>query len=139
MVPNYNDYSIGNLQLLADHIAGQYNIPANIFSAQINQESGFNPHAEGDYGLNASDPSAPTSFGLGQINVLAHPKFDVTRAMTGNNGLPDLSYQLNYQAEYLSNLYNQYGDWPAALARYNGSGPAATAYANKILSAAGGQ
>jgi soluble lytic murein transglycosylase-like protein len=128
MVPNYNDYSISNLQELANHVAGQYGIPTSIFSAQINQESGWNPSSVGDNG---------TSFGLGQINVPSHPAFDSQRALYGNGGSPDLAYQLNYQAEYLKGLYDQYGDWPTALARYNGSGPDAQAYSQKVISASG--
>jgi hypothetical protein len=109
---------------LAKQVAQQNGIPVNIFLAIIDHESGFNPSAVGDNG---------TSFGLGQVHTPAHPDYNVQQALHGNNGQPDVLYQLEYSAHMLVQLHQQYGSWQLAVEHYNGSGPQAVQYSQNVM------
>ncbi|MCL4512643.1 MAG: transglycosylase SLT domain-containing protein [Candidatus Eremiobacteraeota bacterium] len=90
----------------------------------MDHESGFNPSAVGDNG---------TSFGLGQVHTPAHPDYNVQQALHGNNGQPDVLYQLEYSAHMLVQLHQQYGSWQLAVEHYNGSGPQAVQYSQNVM------
>lgn len=66
------------------------------------------------------------SFGLMQINVCANPEFDALTMLDPNQNILAGTSVLarNYQAS---------GDWWTAIKAYNGSGAAASAYANDVL------
>lgn len=90
----------------AAQIAGQYGIPVDLFLAQINQESGWNPKAVSSAG----------AIGLGQLmpgtaRDLGVDPTDPVQNLTG-------------AARYLSQQYKKFGDWNTALAAYN-AGPGA--------------
>lgn len=82
-------------------------INPDIFEAQINQESGFNP--------NAYNPSGAT--GIAQIVPKWHPGVDA------NDPIASLEYAANLMASHLANYG---GDYSKALAAYN-AGPGAVA------------
>lgn len=107
----------------------KYGVPSNILSAQIAQESGFNPNAissTGALGIAQFMPATAASIGL------KNP-FDPTAA-------------INAAAQYDAQNYAQFGNWQQALMAYN-QGPTATAqgvqypqaqaYADSILANSG--
>lgn len=98
--------------------AQKYGIPPDILKAIFYKESNWNPAARGDGGK---------SYGIGQVYTTAHPDYDVAR------GQQDVSYQIDYSAKFLANLYKQTGDWRTAVRRYNGSGPMAERYADDVM------
>lgn len=115
-------------------IAKQYTIPPEIFLAQMLHESAetLNPRIEGDSGIYGDEP---VSFGIGQVNTVAHPDFSKERAFYGGyNKCPDIEYELNYSANFLNRLRKKWGSWASALRSYNGSGPMAIAYSKLIMS-----
>ncbi len=118
---------------LAKQVAQQNGIPVNIFLAVIDHESGFNPSALGDQGIGGKVNGNYASVGLGQVNTTAHPDFNVQQALHGNNGQPDVLYQLEYSARMLKQLHQQYGSWQLAVEHYNGSGPQAVQYAQNVM------
>ena len=97
--------------------ANQYGVPPEIMLAIAEKESGFNPNAK-----NISD--IESSYGLFQINTLAHPDYK------GGN---DPEANADYAARFLRNLYKKYGSWDKAIERYNGSGSQARAYAKDVI------
>lgn len=97
--------------------ANQYGVPPEIMLAIAEKESNFNPDAK-----NISD--IEKSYGLFQINTLAHPDYK------GGN---DPEANTDYAARFLSNLYKRYGSWDKAIERYNGSGNQAKAYAKDVI------
>ena len=97
--------------------ANQYGVPPEIMLAIAEKESNFNPNAK-----NISD--IEKSYGLFQINTLAHPDYK------GGN---DPEANTDYAARFLSNLYKKYGSWDKAIERYNGSGTQAKAYAKDVI------
>lgn len=97
--------------------ANQYGVPPEIMLAIAEKESNFNPDAK-----NISD--IEKSYGLFQINTLAHPDYK------GGN---DPEANTDYAARFLSNLYKKYGSWDKAIERYNGSGTQAKAYAKDVI------
>lgn len=82
--------------------ASQYNIPWQLLAAQIQQESDFDPNAvssAGAQGIAQFMPATAQAYGL------SNP-FDPTAS-------------INAMAQYMSDLYSQFGSWSAALAAYN--------------------
>ncbi len=120
------DYSRAQLQAAADSYASQYNIPSNIFSALIGQESSWNPYAQAD---------GSSAYGLTQL-------IKGTAVQMGVTDINDPMQQLEGGAKYLALMKQQFGSWGTALAGYN-QGPgnayssAGAAYAAKILKSAG--
>ena len=91
---------------MAAEAARRYNIPVDLFLAQINQESRFNPRAVSPAG----------AIGLGQIMPGTAKELGVDPT--------DPMQNLEGSARYLSQQYNKFGDWGTALAAYN-AGPGA--------------
>ena len=106
---------------MLDQAATKYGIPADLLKAVAWQESGWNNSAVGDGGK---------SHGIMQIYSSAHPDYDVAR------GQADASYNIDYGAKFLAGLYGRYGDWQTAAMHYNGSGPAAQRYSEKVMALA---
>lgn len=112
--------------------SNKYGVPTAILSAQIKQESGFNPVARG---LN-KDPKTgairSTDRGIAQINDYWHP--EISNAQADN---PD--FAIDWMARNISGNYKKTGSWAQALSIYNSGSPTGTigTYAAKILSAAG--
>lgn len=82
--------------------AQQYNVPWQLLAAQLQQESDFDPNAvssAGAEGIAQFMPATAAAYGL------SNP-FDPTASIYA-------------EANYLSDLYNQFGSWSAALAAYN--------------------
>lgn len=115
-------------QPYATQMAQKYGVPLNIFLAQINQESGWQPEVVSSAG----------AIGLGQL---------MPGTAKGLGVDPNNPYQnLQGAAEYDASLHKQFGSWDSALQAYN-EGPGAFAlnhgtsqtsqYANAILGAAG--
>ena len=104
--------------------AQKYNVPANLLSSLLEVESGYNPSAKskaGALGIAQFIPETAQSYGIDPL--------DPAKAIEG-------------AAHYLSDLYNQFGDWHTALRAYNG-GPRGIdlaetkTYADKVLAGAG--
>jgi len=99
----------GDLQNYARQAAQRAGINPEIFAAQIQQESGFNPNAGSSAGAQ----------GIAQIVPQYHP---------GVNPL-DPRAALDYAANLDRKLLDQYGgDWQKALIAYNGGGGAVAAW-----------
>ena len=67
----------------------------HLLSAVINQESGFNPNAQ-----NVSDKER--SYGLGQINLNAHPQITEEQAK-------DPGFAIDFVAKRLKGMIDKYG------------------------------
>jgi soluble lytic murein transglycosylase-like protein len=96
-------------QPIAD-AAQQNNVPPQILTALLNQESGFNPNAvsrAGATGIAQFMPGAAASNGV-----------DPT----------DPNSSINGAAQYLNELYTQFQSWPLALAAYNAGAGAVEKY-----------
>ncbi len=92
----YRDY--------ANQVADSYGIPRDLFSATIQQESGFNPNAKSSAG----------AYGLGQL-------MPGTAADLGVNRY-DWRENLEGSGKYLRQQFDKFGNWALALSAYN-SGP----------------
>ena len=96
-------------QPIAD-AAQQNNVPPQILTALLNQESGFNPNAvsrAGATGIAQFMPGTAASNGV-----------DPT----------DPNSSINGAAQYLNELYTQFQSWPLALAAYNAGAGAVEKY-----------
>jgi soluble lytic murein transglycosylase-like protein len=89
---------------LASAAAARYGIPTDLFLAQINAESAWNPSAVSSAG----------AIGLGQLM----PGTAADLGVDPN----DPAQNLDGAARYLSDQYRRFGDWRLALAAYN-AGP----------------
>jgi hypothetical protein len=109
--------------------SSQYGVPSSILSAQLAQESGFNPNAVSSAGAQGIAQFMPaTAQSIGLKNPFS------------------ASQSISSAAKYDAQNYAQFGSWTKALEAYN-QGPTATAqghtypgvasYASNILSAAG--
>lgn len=119
-------------QQLAQKFAHKYDIPYGLFSALINQESGWNPQAMSPAG----------AIGLGQLMPGTAQGLGVNPYNPRQN--------LKGSAAYLSQQYDKFGTWRKALAAYN-AGPGAVEsgawrgypetrnYVSSIMGAYGGQ
>jgi soluble lytic murein transglycosylase-like protein len=105
-------------EALLDAAAAKYGIPPDILKAVAWQETGWNAKAVGDGG---------DSHGMMQINTPAHPDYDIKK------GQSDPTYNIEYGARFLANLYKSTNDWQTAVTQYNGSGPKAVAYGNSVM------
>jgi soluble lytic murein transglycosylase-like protein len=94
-----------DLRSVARQFAVQAGVDPNVFEAQINQESGFNP--------SAYNPSGAT--GIAQIVPRWHPNVDPS------DPIASLQYAANLMANHLARYG---GDYRLALAAYN-AGPGA--------------
>jgi cell wall-associated NlpC family hydrolase len=116
---------------IANRVANQYGLdPAyfrQVFSAQINQESGFNPNAK----------SAAGAEGVAQIMPQYHP------GVNPYNPKQALQFAANWDAQNV----RKYGNWANALSVYNSGKPWSIGqsigetnnYVKSILGKAGGQ
>lgn len=96
-----NDTMNVDYRAVASKAAAQYGVPDDLFSRQINQESGFNPKAKspaGAIGIAQYMPDTAKSQG-----------FDPT----------DPNASLNAAATYMAELHGKYGNWTDALIAYN--------------------
>jgi len=96
-----------DLKQLADKYADQYGLPRDLFRAQIQQESGWNPNAVSPKG----------AFGLTQVmaDTASKPGYGVAPMKDKS-----IDEQLRFGAEYMSALVKQNnGDYGMALASYN--------------------
>ena len=118
--------SSGNQQYDAwiEQAAAKNGVPANLISALLDVESGYNPNAKspaGAVGIAQFMPSTAESFGIDPYNP--------QQAIDG-------------AARYLKQEYDHFGNWSQALEAYNGGrgnvGSGETkAYAQKVLGEAG--
>ena len=109
--------------------AAQTGVPLSLLTQVASTESSFNPSAvspEGAQGLMQLMPGTAASLGV------SNPMDPAQSALGG--------------AEYLEQLYKQYGDWNTALIAYNegpgnlasqGVFPSSQSYADSILAASG--
>lgn len=89
-------------QILSD-AAAAWGIPFELFYAQAQKESSLNPNA-----YNAASGAA----GLLQLEPATARQLGVSNVM-------DPTQNANAGAQYLAQLYNQFGDWGMALAAYD--------------------
>ena len=104
-------YSTAQLQNIATQAAGAYGIPQNLFNQLVTTESNWQTgivSSAGAIGLGQLKPS--TASGLNYNGSSVNP-YDPTQNLYGS-------------AEYLAQLYNQFGSWSAAVSAYN-TGPGA--------------
>lgn len=99
--------------------ASTYNVPAPILEAVAYQETsmGGNPNtyvvgAAGELGVMQTTPGIVSAYGINPY---------------------DPTSDINGAAHYLSDLFQKTGSWSAAVASYNGSGPAAQAYSSAVM------
>jgi len=121
------------VETLIEQTAQKFNIPTGLLKAVKKLESGwrqFDASGQPVQGVNrdkATGAVKSTDWGIGQINDKAHPDA-FPRAKT------DLVYNLEYGANYLSNLFKRHGNWRDAVASYNAGSPRRTqsgAYVNQ--------
>lgn len=100
----------------------QYGVPVEILAAVASQESNFGqasntyiPNTNGELGIMQTTPAIVSQYGIDPYN----PQSDINGA-----------------AAYLASLYQQSGSWSSAVASYNGTGPAAAAYSQSVMSKA---
>ena len=86
-------------QAMARQAAQAHGVPPGLFVRLIDRESGFQPDAVGPTG----------DLGIAQLNPRFHPR-DVAL---------DPRRALDYAANYLRSLYDQFGTWQQAVAAYN--------------------
>ena len=98
--------------------ATKYGIPSDILKAIAYQESTWRCQLIGDGGK---------SYGMMQIYTVAHPRYEVS---AGKN---ECSYNIEYGASFLKNLYQQEKDWRTAVRRYNGAGQMAENYRDEVM------
>ena len=107
----------------------KYGVPSSLLNAVAQAESGYNPNAVSPAGAQGLLQLMPT-----------------TGASLGVTNPFDPSQNANAGAQYLSQLYGQYGDWNTALIAYNegpgnlaskGIFPSSQSYADSILANAG--
>jgi len=118
-----------SVQAALSAASSKYGVPVSLLNAVAQAESGYNPNAvspAGAQGLLQLMPATGASLGV------TNP-FDPTQ-------------NANAGAQYLSQLYSQYGDWNTALIAYNegpgnlaskGIFPSSQSYADSILANAG--
>lgn len=111
-------YSREEFEALLERTADTHDIPPDILKAVAFKESSWNPYAIGDKGA---------SFGAMQIFTKAHPQYDILQ------GMRNPEYNIEYGAQFLKDLYQETGSWKKAVERYNGTGPAARRYANRVM------
>lgn len=85
--------------------AASFGIPASLFTAQAQQESSLNP--------NAYNPKSGAT-GLLQLEPATAAQYGVT-----GSALLDPAQNASAGANYLADLYQQFGDWGTALAAYD--------------------
>lgn len=116
--------TVGQMQGYATQVADQFGVPSNLFLNIIQAESGWNPSAQSGAG----------AIGLGQL-------MPGTAANLGVNP-HDWQQNLRGSAQYLRQLYNQFGDWTSAVAAYHAGpgnvqkgniGPATQKYLDKLF------
>ena len=105
---------------MIEQAAAKYGVPVNILKAVAWNESNWKQSATGDNGQ---------SHGIMQIYKSAHPDAYQGAENVGNSAAKNIEYG----AKFLSNLHKQYGSWEMAVKRYNGSGPMADAYEQKVM------
>jgi len=113
-------------RVLIQSKAEETGVPASLISAVIKQESGFNPDA-------SNVNSKETSYGLGQINLKAHPEITKEQAT-------DPGFAINFVANRLKTMIDKYGLYDGVQA-YNTPGAIGSQqlinYADNILGMAG--
>lgn len=104
--------------------AKQYNIPANILSSLIKNESGFNANAK-------NVNSREASYGLAQINTKVHP---ITESQA-----KDPNFAIDFAAKRLAEMIKRYG-FNEGIQAYNTPGAIGSTqlknYADKIIKTA---
>lgn len=117
------------VQTALQSASSQYGVPLSLLTAVAQQESSFNPSAVSSKGAT----------GLMQIMPANYASLGITNPT-------DPQQSANAGAQYLSQLYAQYGNWNDALVAYNegpgnlanqGVFPDSQAYADAILANSG--
>ena len=90
---------------ILQNAAATFGIPASLFTAQAQQESSLNP--------SAYNPKSGAT-GLLQLEPATAAQYGVT-----GSALLDPAANATAGANYLSDLFNQFGDWATALAAYD--------------------
>ncbi len=95
-------------------------VPQQILWAVIQNESAWNP-SQVHFNSNGT-----IDYGIAQLNDKYYPQ---AYSMTPQQ-------QISQAAQILAQNYAATGDWTSAVAKYNGSGSAADAYASKVMTTA---
>lgn len=111
----------------------KFGVPTMLLSAQINQESGFNPSSRG-YNQGKNGQINSTDRGIAQINDYWHPEISNAQA-------DDPAFAINWMAQTMAGNAKKYGgDYGKALSAYNTGNPNdgfQNGYVQKIMGAAG--
>ena len=130
------------------HVSGTYGLRADLLAAQIHVESSGNPFAfryEKDYFERyIHDHATAKGYSYGPLAACSYGLLQIlleTALEMGFGGKPqelfDPMIGLSWGAKYLQHCLLKTGnDYPRALARYNGSGARADAYAGKVFATA---
>jgi hypothetical protein len=99
-----------------------YGVPVEILGAIAKQETSF-----------GANPNTYTPGSAGELGVM-----QTTPAIVSQYGINpyDPQSDINGAAAYLATLYTQKGNWPAAVAAYNGTGQAAQNYSSQVMGTA---
>lgn len=97
-VRTLNEYTV---QELIEHFALQYDVSAEKMRKTMFCESSYNPLAKGDY-----RNGKPTSFGLSQIHLPAHPEI-----------LEEQAYNPVFATEFMASEFSKGNIWKWSCAR----------------------
>lgn len=95
----------------------QYGIPTDLLARQAYQESHFRPDI-----ISGQTASPAGALGLMQIVPAYHPTADPLNVPAA----------INYAANFMRSLYNQFGSWSLALAAYNAGPGNVQKYGNTV-------
>lgn len=107
------DYLMG----LLNAAENQYGIPRDLLARQAYQESHFRPDI-----INGTTASPAGALGLMQIVPAYHPDADPLNVPAA----------IQYAANFMRSLYNQFGSWSLALAAYNAGPGNVKKYGNTV-------
>lgn len=117
----------GNIQAIINQMAKQYGLSPALFTAQLKQESNFNPNAVGGSGER----------GVGQIMPATLTSLLQKNGVSMQQYLTDIQTQIQVSASHMADLIAQFGDYDKALQAYNGGpggvGTAATQHYSDII------
>lgn len=125
---NVPDYVPEEYRDHLEKVSNALGLPPSLVAAQIKQESGWNTSASND-----KTPSRERSYGLGQINLNAHP--GITKEQATNP-----IFAISFVADRLKKMIDKYGVYEGIQA-YNTPGAVGSdqlkKYANNIIGYAG--
>ena len=108
--------------------ANDQGIPPAIALAVAVKETGLTQWRRDGSVVTGQNPNGTVDVGVMQINSNTAPLLGIDPY--------DLYDNIRGGVTYLRQMYDKYGDWQIAVQHYNGRGPAAQAYAAKVMAIA---